>query len=140
MLVVLTNPAHPRLGPRPRLLPRPLDPDYKIPHEPRMPLIFVVVQQVIRPLPCKQVHHQLPHLVILHAAKRLKHNPRVRRRRHAIRVLGQLGHLLHNRVLAALNAEFVDEAVQVQQPEVGRFDWLDGVDGFVVEAARVQPV
>lgn len=138
MLMILTNITSPRLLPRPDIFP--LHPYHQIPHEPRMPFILMIIQQIIRPLPRKQVHHQLPHLIAILRPKDLENNPGIRRRRYAVRFLRQFCHLVHYRILATLNVEFVDHAIEVQEPEVGWFCRFDCIHGFVVEGTGVEPV
>ena len=74
------------------------------------------------------------------ASEGLENYPRVRRRWYTIRVLRQLNKLLDDSVFAALNPKFVDHAVEMEKPEIGWFNWVGRVNGFMIQPAGIEPV
>jgi len=89
----------------------------------------------LRPEPHKQIQHQPPHRPSL--ANLTIQNPRIVRRRHRIPLHRQDHDPIDNRVAQRLDAQLVRQRVEAQQREEGG---RRGVDGFVLEAARVQPL
>ena len=109
--------------PRHRLGTRFLQPNAQVAEELGMPVIRVGSQQFIRLLEGKEIEHQFPQLTPL--VDVVVQDPRVGRRQHAIRLVGEIGHHVHDVVPEGLEAEAVGEDVEMEEGVVCGFSVLE---------------
>ncbi len=93
------------------------------------------LHQIIRLLPHKQIHHQIPKPTLL--PQFLIQRLRIIRRRHAIVLLAQPHCLIDNRISQALHLQLVGQGIQSDESEEGG---VLGFDFFVGETLGVDPM
>ena len=97
----------------------------------------MVLNQMIRFLPRKQIHHQRPQPTSFAHAVVPEHRHRVVRCRDAVAVVRRLGHEIDDGVLAPFDLEFVRQDPEPDEAEIGR---VFGGDFFVRQGAGVDPL
>lgn len=140
-MIIPTNVLYPRRlrPPHPHPTPTPTPPphqrDHQLPQKPLIPTIPMPTHHPLRAQPDKQINHQPPHRPSL--ANLAIQNPRIVRRRHRIPFLRQRRDPIDDGVAQRLDAQLVGQGVEAQEREKRGGG---GVDGFVLEAARVEPL
>ncbi len=93
------------------------------------------LHQIIRLLPYKQIHHQIPEPTLL--PQFLIQRLRIIRRGHAVVLLAQPHCLINNRIPQALHLQLVGQRIQSYKSEEGG---VLGFDFFVGETLGVDPL
>lgn len=93
------------------------------------------LHQMIRLLPHKKIHHQIPEPTLL--PQFLIQRLRIIRRGHAVVLLAQPHRLVDNRIPQALHLELVGQRIQPDESEEGG---VLGFDFFVGETPGVDPL
>ena len=73
MLVVSTHVRYPRFRFSLRVFPS--QPHTEITHEPGVPIVLVLIDEIVCALPCEEVRDQSSHRIVLHVTKRLPYDP-----------------------------------------------------------------